>query len=126
MDISNVSQEHKALLNSLRDATVAIDEEKAKEVAEKIVSKRMNPNYAFKYSIADGAIKVGEKFESGDIFLPHLVMAGDLMEEVGKILERGIEENRIVKKRIIVIATVQGDWRGKNHYKEIALPIAMI
>jgi methanogenic corrinoid protein MtbC1 len=114
MDLSNVSPEQKDALDSLRDAIVAIDEGKAKKVAENIVNEGIDPNIAMRYSIANAAIKVGEKFDSGEYFLPHLVMAGDLMDEVGEILGRNIPPERIVAKKVIVIGTVQGDLVGKN------------
>ena len=116
MDISNLQKEQQDLLNSLKDAIVAIDGDRAKEITYDIVGKEIDPNLAIKYSIAQGAVGVGEKFESGEIFLPHLVMAGDLMEEVGKILEQNLETGHIEKKKVIVIATVQGDMHsvGKN------------
>ena len=82
MELSNVSPEQKDVLDSLRDAIVAIEEGKAKEIADNIVNEGIDPNIAIRYSIADAAIKVGEKFDSGEYFLPHLVMAGDLMDEV--------------------------------------------
>lgn len=116
MDISSLSPEHKALLDSLRDAIVEIEEEKGREIAEKIISEGIDPRYALKFSIAEGALKVGERFDKGEIFLPHLVMAGDLMEEVGKILEKNIPADQAEKKKVIVIGTVQGDMHsvGKN------------
>ncbi len=90
MEISDLSPGEKGLLDSLRDAIVAIDEDEAKEIAESIINEKIDPSTAIKYSIADAAIKVGEKFDSGEYFLPHLVMAGDLMEAVGAILEKNI------------------------------------
>lgn len=116
MELSNVSPEQKDVLDSLRDAIVAIEEGKAKEIAENILNEGIDPNIAIRYSIADAAIKVGEKFDSGEYFLPHLVMAGDLMDEVGEILGRNIPPERIVAKKVIVIGTVQGDLHsvGKN------------
>jgi methanogenic corrinoid protein MtbC1 len=43
-------------------------------------------------------------------------MVGDLMDEVSAILEENIPSDQLTKKRIIVIATVQGDVHsvGKN------------
>ena len=116
MEISDLSQEHKSLLDAFRDAIVAIDEDKAKEIAENIINEKIDPSTAIKYSIADAAIKVGEKFDSGEYFLPHLVMAGDLMEAVGAILEKNIPAEKIERKKVIVIGTVQGDMHsvGKN------------
>lgn len=116
MEISDLSQEHKDLLDSLKDAIVVLDEEKAKEVAENIINEKINPTLAIKYSIANAAIKVGEKFDSGEYYLPHLVMAGDLMEAVSAILEKNISAEQIERKKIIVIGTVQADMHsvGKN------------
>ncbi len=116
MELSNVSPEQKDVLDSLRDAIVAIEEGKAKEIADNIVNEGIDPNIAMRYSIADAAIKVGEKFDSGEYFLPPLVMAGDLMDEVSEILGRNIPPERIVAKKVIVIGTVQGDLHsvGKN------------
>ena len=116
MDISNLSQEHQRLLESLKKAIIDIDEATAEKVAEEIIDNQIEPNMAIKYAIADGAVEVGEKFDSGEYFLPHLVMAGDLMDAVGKILEKNIPAEQIVKKRIVIIGAVQGDMHsvGKN------------
>jgi len=116
MDISNLSKEQMELLDELKKAIVEIDEEKAIKVAENIIDEKIDPNTAIKYAIADGAIEVGEKFDRGDFFLPHLVMAGDLMDEVGKILEKNLPKNEVEKKRVVVIGSVQGDMHsvGKN------------
>lgn len=116
MDISNLSQGQKKLLDELKSAIIEIDEERAKTLAENIIHTDIDPKIAIKYAIAEGAIKVGEKFDRGDFFLPHLVMAGDLMDEIGKILEKNLPKHEIDKKRIIVIGSVQGDMHsvGKN------------
>jgi methylmalonyl-CoA mutase cobalamin-binding domain/chain len=44
------------------------------------------------------------------------VMAGDIMDEVGTILEKNIPLDQIQRKKVIVVATVQGDVHsvGKN------------
>ncbi len=116
MDISKLPDELRKLLQQLKKAIIDIDEGRAKEIAENIVSKNIDPNIAIKVAIADGAVEVGEKFDSGEYFLPHLVMAGDLMDEVGKILESNIPKEEIGKKKIFIIGAVQGDMHsvGKN------------
>lgn len=116
MDISNLPQEHRGLLDLLKDTIVAIDEEKAKEVAENIVNEKIGLGITIKYSVANAAIEIGEKFDTGEYFLPHLVMAGDLMEVVTAILEKNISAEKIERKKVIVIGTVQADMHsvGKN------------
>ena len=116
MELSDIAQEDRQLVEALRDAIVEIDSEKAKEAAEKIVEKKIDPRLAIKYSIAEAAEIVGKRFDCGDFFLPHLVMAGDVMDEVGAILEKNIPSEQLQRKKVIVIATVQGDMHsvGKN------------
>lgn len=112
----DISQEQKDLIDSLREAIIAIDAERANEVAQKIVDKNIAPKIAIKYSIGQAAEILGKKFDCGEVFLPHLVMAGDIMEEVSSILEKNIPMEELTKKKTIVIATVQGDVHsvGKN------------
>jgi dimethylamine corrinoid protein len=116
MEITDLPKEQQALLNSLKEAIVAIDDAKAKQVAADIISAGIDPDIAIKSSIAIAAIEVGKKFDDGDYFLPHLVMAGDVMDEVGAILEKNIPVEKIERKKIIVIATVEADMHsvGKN------------
>lgn len=116
MDISKISQDQKDLMDSLRDAIVEIEVEKARDIAKKIVGKEIDPRIVIKYSIAKAGEIVGKKFDCGEMFLPHLVMVGDLMEEVAAILEKNIPSEQREKKKVIVVATVQGDVHsvGKN------------
>lgn len=116
MDISNLPEKEKGLLEELKNSIASIDEKSAKNTAQKIVDEGIDPDLAIKYSIAQGAIEVGEKFDSGEMWLPHLVMVGDLMDAVGKILEQNIDADKITMKKVIVIGTVQGDMHsvGKN------------
>jgi dimethylamine corrinoid protein len=112
----NISKEQNDLIGSLREAITAIDAERAKETAQKIVEMNIDPKIAIKYGVAEAAEILGKKFDCGEVFLPHLVMAGDIMEEVGSILEKNIPTEELTKKKAIVIATVQGDVHsvGKN------------
>lgn len=116
MEIGDMSPDQKNLLNALRDAIINIDENGAKEAAEKIVSEKIDSAVALKYSIPEAAVKIGEKFDNGEYFLPHLVMAGDLMDVVSAILEKNLEKGKVERKKTIVIGTVQGDMHsvGKN------------
>ena len=67
-------------------------------------------------TLNDAARIVGEKFDSGEYFLPHLVMAGDAMTSVANVLEPAIPKGGGQAKRVVVIATVEADLHsvGKN------------
>ena len=109
MENRQLTSEERTLLDSMRDAIVALDEEQAVAVAEKVVASGIDPKMAIRYAIADAANVVGEKFEAGEYFLPQLVISGDLMDVVTKVLERNIPKTEVEQKKIIVIGTVQGD-----------------
>lgn len=109
MENVQFTSDERTLLDSMRDAIVALDEEQAVAVAEKVVASGIDPKMAIRYAIADAANVVGEKFEAGDYFLPQLVISGDLMDVVTKVLERNIPKTEVEQKKIIVIGTVQGD-----------------
>jgi len=116
MDLSKLSAKHNEFLDLLKQTIIEINEEKAVEMAQRIIDEKIDPWLAIKYSIAEAAKIVGEKFDCGDYFLPHLVMAGDLIEKLVAILEKGIPSDKLEKKRVIVIGTVRGDMHsvGKN------------
>ncbi len=101
--------EERTLLDFLRDAIVALDEEQAVAMAEKVLASGIDPKLALRCAIAEAANVVGEKFEAGDYFLPQLVISGDLMDVVTRVLEKNIPQAEVEQKKIIVIGTVQGD-----------------
>lgn len=116
MGKTQLSPEQQALLDSLKEAIIALEDDQAATIAEKVVASDIDPKLAIRYTIADAALAIGEKFDAGEYFLPHLVMSGDLMDVITKILERNIPKSEVDKKKVIVIATVQADMHsvGKN------------
>jgi len=101
----------KELLDRLQTAILSYDAEKAKNLIREIMERKIDPFVVMNYTIANVARLVGEKFESGEIFLPHLVLAGDIMSEVSAILESSmsLEESKKLAGKIVVIGTVEGD-----------------
>jgi Predicted cobalamin binding protein len=116
MEIEQLTAEERSLLDSMKDAIIALDEEQAVAAAEKVVATGIDPKAAIRYAVANAAIAVGEKFDAGEYFLPQLVISGDIMDVVTKVLERNIPKSETEKKKIIVIGTVQADVHsvGKN------------
>lgn len=112
----DIPEKHKNVLDALKDALVDIDNDEAKQKAQTVLDLEIDPRVAIRYSISSAAKILGEKFDTGEYFLPHLVMSGDLMEEVTEILEKGIPAEEVERKKTILIATVEGDVHsiGKN------------
>ncbi|MCL4531605.1 MAG: corrinoid protein [Actinobacteria bacterium] len=111
-----LSQQQRAALDSLQAAIIACEADAAKEAATRVVAADVDPAYALENANGAAAKEVGEKFDSGEYFLPHLVMAGDAMTEAGAVLEASIPKDQIQSKKVVVIGTVEADMHsvGKN------------
>lgn len=105
------SQESEQLLADLKQAILGYAEDQAEEITRKIIEAKIDPLQVMNQTIADASRELGDKFESGEIFLPHLVMAGDAMARVSELLESTLETGSIEQMGVktIVIGTVQSD-----------------
>jgi methanogenic corrinoid protein MtbC1 len=104
-------EEQERLLAELKSAILAYAEDQADAIAEQIIEAGIDPLRVMNQTIAEAARELGEKFEGGEIFLPHLVMAGDVMARVSGRLESALEPGSEGQTgaRTVVIGTVQSD-----------------
>lgn len=67
-------------------------------------------------AMTDGLDQCGKKFESGEYFLPELLMAGDAFKEGMKILEPRLGQASLGQAGKVLLGTVAGDVHdiGKN------------
>lgn len=67
-------------------------------------------------ALTDGMKKLGDKFEKKEIFLPEMLIASDTLTEVMQILGPYLQLGGQVKKKKVIVGTVQGDLHeiGKN------------
>lgn len=98
------------ILESLKDSILECDIKLAKDLAKRTIEVGIDPLEALD-AMVQGVRKVGDKFKTGEIFLPELVGAGEAMEKASAILE-----NEIVKtggerksKGVLLLGTVKGD-----------------
>ncbi len=97
------------ILDALRDAIVAIDLAKVREVSEEALAEGILALRAINDGMIRGMQTVGEKFQTGEYFLTELIAAGAAMEEGLKILEPHIKKGESRKIGTIVLGTVEGD-----------------
>jgi len=104
------------VLNNLKNAILHYDTEEAKKAAQDVVDKGIDPKVAIDEGVLGASSTLHERFERGECFIPHLVMAGDAMEAAGIILESAIPKEQITTKKVLVIGTVEADLHsvGKN------------
>ena len=103
-------------LNSLKEAVLASDVDLARQAAREILEKGIDPLRAIDEGIRGTTDILAEKFDTGELFLPHLVMAGEAMTEASLILEPALPTGSIASRKVVVIGTVEGDLHsvGKN------------
>ena len=97
------------------------DEELCASLAQKAIDESIDPAEAIEKGFAKGMRVLGDRFESGECFLPELLTAEDAMNAAMEILQPKIEESQAHKEKRgkIVIGTIQGDVHdiGKNIVK---------
>jgi dimethylamine corrinoid protein len=106
------------IINELYQSILELDENRVDRAVQEAVKMQVSFDDALNKGLARGIREVGERFESGELFLPHLVMAGDLMDtavnELANKLPHGQEA--ISARGVVVIGTVKDDIHeiGKN------------
>ena len=99
------------ILHRLSDAVLSYDADAAAKAAKDAVDAKINPVKAIEKGLAVGLREIGDKFESGELWLPHLVMGAEAMEAAIKVLEEHMPKSELdsTSKGTVVIGTVEGD-----------------
>ncbi|MGD8647437.1 MAG: B12-binding domain-containing protein, partial [Desulfobacterales bacterium] len=110
--------EKSLILDNLANAVIAGKKDLARDNAQAAIDNKIDPLEALEQGISKGMLTVGEKFESGESYLPELIMAADVFNAAMEILKPAIEANQtdIKKSGTLLLATVKGDVHnlGKN------------
>jgi len=90
--------------------------EKTKELTRECLSAGVSPQDVIAGGLQSGMRVVGEKFSSGEYFLPEMLMAARAMKDALEILGPLLKKEGIPTIGKVVIGTVEGDMHdiGKN------------
>jgi len=88
---------------------VNADRAAAEEIAQRALDSGLTPADIMQNGFVKGIQEVGDLFESGEMFLPELMMAADAMAGATEITNAALEEGEATTKGVVVIGTVQGD-----------------
>ena len=110
--------EDKEFIEKLSEAVAEGDEDDAAEYAERALAANIEPMLLVKQAIQPAMDVVGERFESGDAYLPELILAGDAARAaLDKIIPQiSAEDQDAAQQTTVVIGTLFGDNHdiGKN------------
>lgn len=104
------------IIDEFEDTIVNLDVEKVCDISKKLVKfSKVSRNEILK-AIEMALDTVGQKYERGEYFLSELIMAGEVIKEVLKIIEPKFKKDKQETVATIVMATVKGDLHdiGKN------------
>jgi trimethylamine corrinoid protein len=96
-------------LKEARDAVVAVNREKAQEIAKQALNEGIDAMELLNQGFIAGILEVGNRFGTGKMFLPELIMAADVMKAVTEICNSALPEDKVGTKGKVVIGTVEGD-----------------
>ena len=98
------------------DAFTNMQEKEALQIAKGMLDNSADPLEVLQ-ACKDALEIIGKRFEIGEIFLPELIMAGQMMEKISAVvkpkMKREVKQSRLGR---ILIGTVHGDIHdiGKN------------
>ena len=97
------------LLEKIKEAVLEGEEEIVAELVQKAAEAGMSPLTILEEGLVPGMDEVGQRFKTGEMFVPEVLMSANAMQTGSDILKPlMVGEKRKIKGRII-IGTVKGD-----------------
>lgn len=99
------------LFESMAKSLIDGEIETAQELISKALTDGMDPNECIAKGFKPGLDEIGRGFESGEYFLPDLVLAGKIMQAVVDILASEGQDKFTPQENLgtVMLATVAGD-----------------
>ena len=99
------------IIAQAKDALTDFDDELAAEVAEDALAAGIDPIELIEKGFTAGMQEVGEQFEQGSLFLPHVLAAAEAMNAGMEVIKPEMERRKSETKSLgtIVIGTIEGD-----------------
>ena len=98
------------ILNKLSQAVIDGEPEEAAEIAQQALDEGLDPLLCINEGLTPGMTRVGELFESGEYYLPDLIIGGEAMKFALEVLEPALVEG--TARQVlghVVLGTVEGD-----------------
>jgi 5-methyltetrahydrofolate--homocysteine methyltransferase len=107
-----------SVLKDMAEAVVKGDMEECERLSSVAIEQGIEPVEAIQGGFAKGMETVGNRFESGQLYLPEMMLAAQAMNAGIKVLEPHIAEGSksLQSSGKVALATIQGDMHdiGKN------------
>lgn len=91
------------------ESIMKCDKQMAAQIAEQALAEGLDPVEVLTDGFSAGIKQVGDLFGRGQLFLPELMLAADVMQTVTGIFDSAMAGKTAQKKGKMVFATVEGD-----------------
>ncbi len=107
------------ILRDLADSVIEMEEKKAADLAREAIEAKIDAYTAIIGGLSKGMEIVGRKYESGEYFVPELLLCSDAMYSGISVLRPHMKEDAANTTGRIIIGVVEGDSHdiGKNLVK---------
>ncbi len=101
---------------AMQEALIAYDQDKLNGLVNSALAENVPASDILNKGLIAGMDIVGEKMESGDMFIPEVLMAAQSMATCVEILKPLLGEGETAQAATVIIGTVKGDLHdiGKN------------
>jgi 5-methyltetrahydrofolate--homocysteine methyltransferase len=93
----------------IKDSVIAGEVDEVKDLVQKAVDEGQEIKKILSEGLIAGINIVGEKYDSGEFFLPEMVIAASAMKEGLKVLNPLLKQGDIESAGTVVLGTAQGD-----------------
>lgn len=108
-------------MNQLKELIADLEEDGAMDLLKSVMADGGSQAGEALTACQEGMKIVGDRFESGEYFLPDLIYAGDIMGNAVELLKPALAAGGTGQKGKMILCTVQNDLHdiGKNIVKSI-------
>jgi corrinoid protein of di/trimethylamine methyltransferase len=99
------------LLNKIADSMIEGEPDAVGELTRQAMAAGLEPLVIINQGLIPGMNVVGDKFQTGEYFLPHLIIAASGMQSAMELLQPELQarEQKVETLGTVVIGTVKGD-----------------
>lgn len=101
--------EKEKLFADAADSIIESDEDRAMAIIAEAEAAGVDLVELLSKGFSAGMQELGERFSTGEVFLPELIFVSGIMKNVSSVVESKLDQSSIQKKGVMVIATVAGD-----------------
>src|SRR5512139_4010681 len=104
------------LLDGIRQSVIDGDMPDTQQLVQKAIDQHIQPEQILRVGLISAMTEVGSRFESGEFFIPEMLISARAMKSGLALLRPHLAEAHVQAVGKVVIGTVQGDLHdiGKN------------